>query len=171
MAQALQHDQTALIAELPATGTANINEANELAFRTIIARQRTKPVGTGPYKFVRWAKGDRIELQRNDGYWGGKPEFGLVTIKFVTDAAARVPPALRGQKVYFEVASAPGALSVRVNIATSGAKFDSVTLRRAPAAMPATARRPWWLTPAMRRPSCTSCRRAACSAPATKAPP
>jgi peptide/nickel transport system substrate-binding protein len=28
-------------------------------------------VGTGPYKLVRYAKGDRIELVRNDGYWGG----------------------------------------------------------------------------------------------------
>ena len=26
-------------------------------------------IGTGPYKFVRWAKGDRVELVRNDAYW------------------------------------------------------------------------------------------------------
>lgn len=27
------------------------------------------PVGTGPYKFVSWNRGDRIELERYDGYW------------------------------------------------------------------------------------------------------
>ena len=29
-------------------------------------------IGTGPYKFVRFARGDRVELARNDAYWGGK---------------------------------------------------------------------------------------------------
>ncbi|MBL8837430.1 MAG: ABC transporter substrate-binding protein [Alphaproteobacteria bacterium] len=33
-----------------------------------IANNRTNPVGTGPYRFVRWARGDRIELERYDGY-------------------------------------------------------------------------------------------------------
>lgn len=28
------------------------------------------PVGTGPYRFVRWDAGERILLERNDGYWG-----------------------------------------------------------------------------------------------------
>ena len=30
-------------------------------------------VGTGPWKFVRFAKGDRIELTRNEAYWGPRP--------------------------------------------------------------------------------------------------
>jgi len=29
------------------------------------------PVGTGPYKFVRWDTGSQIVLERNDDYWGG----------------------------------------------------------------------------------------------------
>ena len=33
-------------------------------------------VGTGPYKLVRFARGDRIELARNDAYWGGKSPPG-----------------------------------------------------------------------------------------------
>ena len=31
-----------------------------------------------------------VRLKANANYWGGKPEFDTVTIKFVTDAAARV---------------------------------------------------------------------------------
>jgi peptide/nickel transport system substrate-binding protein len=29
------------------------------------------PIGTGPYKFVRWDTGQQIVLERNDDYWGG----------------------------------------------------------------------------------------------------
>jgi len=31
------------------------------------------PVGTGPYKFVKWEKGSRIEFVKNPGYW--RPEY------------------------------------------------------------------------------------------------
>lgn len=29
------------------------------------------PIGTGPYKFVRWETGSQIVLERNDAYWAG----------------------------------------------------------------------------------------------------
>jgi peptide/nickel transport system substrate-binding protein len=29
-------------------------------------------IGTGPYKLVRYTKGDRIELARNDAYWAAR---------------------------------------------------------------------------------------------------
>ena len=29
------------------------------------------PIGTGPYKFLRWDTGARLVLERNDNYWGG----------------------------------------------------------------------------------------------------
>ena len=32
------------------------------------------PVGTGPYKFVRWAKDDQLVLEANDQWWGGAPK-------------------------------------------------------------------------------------------------
>jgi peptide/nickel transport system substrate-binding protein len=33
----------------------------------------SQPVGTGPYKFVRWGKDDRTALQANPDYWRGEP--------------------------------------------------------------------------------------------------
>jgi peptide/nickel transport system substrate-binding protein len=31
------------------------------------------PVGTGPFKFVKWDAGSLIEVEANDDYWGGRP--------------------------------------------------------------------------------------------------
>ncbi len=33
------------------------------------------PVGTGPYKFVRWDTGSVIILERNEAYWGTQPHY------------------------------------------------------------------------------------------------
>ncbi len=48
------------------------------------------PIGTGPYMVDRFERNAFVRLKANPDYWGGKPEFGTVTIKFVTDAASRV---------------------------------------------------------------------------------
>src|SRR5512137_3110692 len=47
-------------------------------------------VGTGPYKLVRYTKGDRIELARNDAYWGGKTPWEKVTLRLLPQDASRV---------------------------------------------------------------------------------
>jgi len=33
------------------------------------------PIGTGPYKFVRWDTGAQIVVERNDDYWGGPTHY------------------------------------------------------------------------------------------------
>ncbi len=48
------------------------------------------PVGTGPYMVEKFEQNAFVRLKANANYWGGAPEFETVTIKFVTDAAARV---------------------------------------------------------------------------------
>jgi peptide/nickel transport system substrate-binding protein len=48
------------------------------------------PVGTGPFKFVEWVKGDRVVLERTDAYWGGRPHLDRVVVKTVREDAARV---------------------------------------------------------------------------------
>ena len=47
-------------------------------------------VGTGPFRFVRWQKGDRIELARNDAYWGPKAPWDKVTFRIITSDPTRV---------------------------------------------------------------------------------
>jgi peptide/nickel transport system substrate-binding protein len=42
-------------------------------------------VGTGPYRLVRWARGDRIDLAANPSYWAGAPAIARVTVRFIAD--------------------------------------------------------------------------------------
>lgn len=48
------------------------------------------PVGTGPYKFVKWDKDQDIVLVRNDEYWGTKALVKNVIFKIIKDNSARV---------------------------------------------------------------------------------
>ncbi len=48
------------------------------------------PVGSGPYRVDEFSQGSFVRLVAFDGYWGAKPAFKTVTIKFVTDPSARV---------------------------------------------------------------------------------
>ncbi len=50
----------------------------------------TNPVGTGPFKFVRWQKGASLALEQYANYWGTKPAITSVTYTFIGDPAARV---------------------------------------------------------------------------------
>ena len=53
-------------------------------------------IGTGPYREVEWVPGDRIVLERFDGYFGDKPEWQRVTYKPITSDASRVAALLSG---------------------------------------------------------------------------
>ncbi len=43
------------------------------------------PIGTGPYKFVKWERGDRIEFVRNDDYFRGRPKIEKIVWRLVPD--------------------------------------------------------------------------------------
>ena len=45
------------------------------------------PVGTGPYRLARWAKGERLVLERFPGYWGKAPAIERVEFLVVPDGA------------------------------------------------------------------------------------
>ena len=48
------------------------------------------PVGTGPYKFVAWDRGQQLILTVNENYWGAKPHVRNVIYKIIKDPSARV---------------------------------------------------------------------------------
>jgi len=47
-------------------------------------------IGTGPYRFVSYKPGDRIELERNDSYWGDKPDWSHVTYRIISNGCQPV---------------------------------------------------------------------------------
>lgn len=46
-------------------------------------------IGTGPYRLIGGRSVDRIQLERNDSYWGGPEPWQRVEYRMVTNAAAR----------------------------------------------------------------------------------
>ncbi|MCA1951542.1 MAG: ABC transporter substrate-binding protein [Hyphomicrobiales bacterium] len=60
------------------------------------ARAATEPVGTGPYRFGRWMRGDRLVLERNPAWWGGTPPIREAILRFISDPQAQVAALLAG---------------------------------------------------------------------------
>ncbi|PWK59286.1 ABC transporter substrate-binding protein [Roseicyclus mahoneyensis] len=56
----------------------------------------TNPVGTGPFRFANWAQGDRVDLVRNDAYWGDPVALEAVTFRFITDPNAAFAAMMAG---------------------------------------------------------------------------
>ena len=54
------------------------------------------PVGTGPYKFVEYAKASHVTLERNENYWGKKPAWRRLQYSIVPEAASREAMVLSG---------------------------------------------------------------------------
>lgn len=54
------------------------------------------PVGTGPYRFVRWVKDDRVELEANPDFWGSKPRINRVIFRAIPSESSRLAELLAG---------------------------------------------------------------------------
>ncbi len=48
----------------------------------------SNPIGTGAFVFDEWVQGDRIEMSRNESYWGDAPALESATFKFISDPTA-----------------------------------------------------------------------------------
>jgi peptide/nickel transport system substrate-binding protein len=73
-----------------------------------VETNKTEPVGTGPFKFGSWQRGNRIELVRNEDYWdAGVPKLASVTFRFIGDAQAQAAALRAGDVDAFQNFSAP----------------------------------------------------------------
>ena len=54
------------------------------------------PVGTGPYKLVRWTRKQEHLLVRNDDYWGPKPAFKYVRVRIIPEQATQIAELISG---------------------------------------------------------------------------
>jgi peptide/nickel transport system substrate-binding protein len=68
---------------LPAHLLARYRSLDALEFNSL-------PVGSGPYRVVRWIRGDRLELAANRLYFAGSPQIDHLIIRYLPDNATIV---------------------------------------------------------------------------------
>lgn len=96
------------------------------AFERLGATQFNQtPIGSGPYKVVRWVKDDRIELEAFADYWDGPAKVKNATFRPIPAEASRVATLLSGE--IDVVPMLPPALAERLNnsAGTKAQKVDS----------------------------------------------
>jgi len=71
----------------------------------------THPVGTGPFRFSAWRRGDSVELRRNEDYWGAKAPLQAVRFKFIPDPSAAYAALMSGDVQVFANYPAPESLA------------------------------------------------------------
>jgi peptide/nickel transport system substrate-binding protein len=71
----------------------------------------TNPVGTGPFRFSEWVQGDRVELVRNETYWGEPVALEAATFRFISDPNAAFAAVMAGDVDAFPGFPAPETLA------------------------------------------------------------
>ncbi len=79
--------------------------------RSSAANNALKPIGTGPFRFLRWRRGDSITLERNPDYQGPPTPLSQVTFKFITDPTAAFAALMAGDVDAFSNYPAPESFS------------------------------------------------------------
>ncbi len=77
------------------------------------------PIGSGPYQFVQWDKGQQLIVEVNPKYYGKKPSFKKITFLFLSEDAGFA--AAKAGEV--DVAAIPASFSKQ---AVSGMVLESV---------------------------------------------
>lgn len=65
------------------------------------------PIGSGPYKFIQWDKGQQVIAEANEDYYGDVPSIKKLTMVFMDDDAAYA--ALKAGEI--DIASIPGSFA------------------------------------------------------------
>lgn len=60
------------------------------AMRKLGRRFASRPVGTGPFRFVRWVRGKRVILASNPDYWEGRPQVNRLVYEVIPEAERRL---------------------------------------------------------------------------------
>jgi peptide/nickel transport system substrate-binding protein len=55
-----------------------------------------KPIGTGPWKFVEWVKGQHVKMEANLDYWQGPPKIQTITFRQIAEDNTRITELLTG---------------------------------------------------------------------------
>lgn len=66
------------------------------------------PIGSGPFKFVEWKKGQYIRLDRNDAYWKeGQPYLDRIVARIIPDPSTRTAALEKGEAHFAAMGAVP----------------------------------------------------------------
>jgi len=65
-----------------------------------------KPIGTGPFEFEKWKKGDYLILRKNENYWGGEVNLSKIIFKINRYPEAKILQIKNGKADIANVTSA-----------------------------------------------------------------
>ncbi len=126
---------------LPAHLLASLPNINTIPFNSA-------PIGTGPFKFKEWARGDHLTLVPNENYFLGKPKLQSIIIKFIPDENTEINQ-LRSHEIDWQFEASPDEYHVlqtlpdvalilqdrneyeRIEIETQHPPLDDVRIRQA----------------------------------------
>jgi peptide/nickel transport system substrate-binding protein len=75
---------------LPAHLLNAYSSLNTVAFNSL-------PIGSGPYRVVRWVRGDRLELRANSTYFGGSPKIERIVVRYLPSGSTIVAQLRTGE--------------------------------------------------------------------------
>ncbi len=84
-----------------------------------------KPIGTGPFKLLKWVPGDRLELKANKDYWAGAPKVDKVIIRQIPEGSTRIASLLAGETQIIEEVPVDLIPEVRANDLTEITSIES----------------------------------------------
>ena len=61
------------------------------------------PTGTGPFKFKSWTVGEKLEIVRNNNYWGKKAKLGRVIFRPISNNTARLQALQTGEIMGYDL--------------------------------------------------------------------
>ena len=73
------------------------------------------PTGTGPYKFVSWTVGQKVELAKNAAYWGPKAKLDRIVIRPIAANTARLQALQTGEVNAYDLAAPQDVPSISGN--------------------------------------------------------
>ncbi len=138
----------------PQTVVLNLDEPNSPLISALAQQQRvgimhpdsvdadgvfTEGIGTGPFSFVSYSSGDRLELTANQSYWGDVALLEGIDVRIIPDATARLN-ALSTGDIDFAWAIPPedsaslaedGSFQIQENIQNRG-NFFSINIDQPP---------------------------------------
>jgi len=51
------------------------------------AEFNAQPIGSGPYRLSKWIRGDRLIFDRNEAYWGPRPDIPQIIVRIIPNQA------------------------------------------------------------------------------------